>query len=64
MGTDSLAASSEPTVGLPQRDEVNKWIDGIDQIATETEKFDHGDMNRLKEFAKGKPTVIRFRVMN
>lgn len=63
MGAESLATSSKPVDGLPQRDEINKWIHDIDEIATETEKFDQGDMNRLKEFAKGEPTCIRFPIM-
>ncbi|KAF8309200.1 hypothetical protein DL93DRAFT_1781597 [Clavulina sp. PMI_390] len=52
--SEKLATSSARIDGLPDREVVQQWIQEVDAIASETEQFDHGDMTRLKEFAKAK----------
>lgn len=47
------ANTGAPVEGLPTRPDVASWITEHDQIESETEKFDKGDMIRLKKFAKG-----------
>ena len=51
--TTSLYGLNPPRVeSLPERQIVDKWLQDVESIAAETERFDQGDMNRLKEFAK------------
>jgi hypothetical protein len=55
----SQPAVNPPRVpGLPEREEVGEWIGNVEVIAAETERFDQGDMIRLKEFAKGTRTLV------
>ncbi|KAG8903372.1 hypothetical protein FRB99_003394 [Tulasnella sp. 403] len=44
----------QPIQGLPTRQEVAAWIAEHEKIEAETEQFDKGDMNRLKDLAKAK----------
>jgi hypothetical protein len=52
-GSESLVTSSGRVAGLPTREQLDIWTCEWENIESETEQFDQGDMIRLKDFAKG-----------
>jgi hypothetical protein len=60
-GLEQLAAGTEHVSGLPSSEELEAWFTEHDNIESEIERFDKGDMIRLKEFAKG--AAIRYKYL-
>jgi hypothetical protein len=53
-GSESLVTSSGRVTGLPTKEQLDVWILELENIESETEQFDQGDMIRLKDFAKSR----------
>ncbi|KAF8341277.1 uncharacterized protein EI90DRAFT_3011907 [Cantharellus anzutake] len=53
-GVDILPTSSARITSLPSRDQLDIWTQELDRIEAEMERFELGDMIRLKELAKSK----------